>query len=124
MDVQQLREHIKAFLVTRHGFNELNEWNKYINEYIAAEQQQIALFIDEPNGNGRHGLIISGTLTIPALPPDPWPPYIIYTDGGATGNPGNGGWGFVITLNGKGEIFSDHNRSRIPNTTNQRMELT
>ena len=44
----------------------------------------------------------------------------IYTDGGASGNPGPGGWGAVLQ-------FGDHERELhggAPDTTNNRMELT
>lgn len=45
---------------------------------------------------------------------------IIYTDGGCFGNPGIGGWAFVIVEDGK----AVHTGSgAVPNTTNNRMEL-
>ncbi len=45
---------------------------------------------------------------------------VIYTDGGCHGNPGPGGWAFVIELDGE-----THERSgREDATTNNRMELT
>jgi ribonuclease HI len=45
----------------------------------------------------------------------------IYTDGGCSGNPGPGGWAFVI-LSG-GSIITEKNGGA-PETTNNRMELT
>lgn len=47
---------------------------------------------------------------------------IIYTDGGASGNPGKGGYGFVIVRNGQ-EVYSGHNIKPYEQVTNQRMEL-
>ena len=44
----------------------------------------------------------------------------IYTDGACSGNPGPGGWGYVIVENG--QIFS--NKGSENQTTNNRMELT
>ena len=44
----------------------------------------------------------------------------IYTDGACSGNPGPGGWGYVIVENG--QIFS--NKGSENPTTNNRMELT
>ncbi|MGL1891942.1 MAG: ribonuclease HI [Spirochaetaceae bacterium] len=44
----------------------------------------------------------------------------IYTDGGCTGNPGPGGWGSVIIIDGK-EIELSGGASE---TTNNKMELT
>ena len=44
----------------------------------------------------------------------------IYTDGACSGNPGPGGWGFVVIHNGNGESYSGGESS----TTNNRMELT
>ncbi len=44
----------------------------------------------------------------------------IYADGACKGNPGRGGWGAILTTNGKRkEIFGGE-----PATTNNRMELT
>jgi ribonuclease HI len=45
---------------------------------------------------------------------------IVYTDGGALGNPGPGGYGAVVTLGGSTREFSGGFRL----TTNNRMELT
>jgi ribonuclease HI len=45
----------------------------------------------------------------------------IYTDGGCSGNPGPGGWAFVI-LSGGGATLEKNGGD--PNTTNNRMELT
>lgn len=45
---------------------------------------------------------------------------ILYTDGACSGNPGPGGWGYVL-------IFGEHRREMsgyVPATTNNRMELT
>ena len=44
----------------------------------------------------------------------------IYTDGACSGNPGPGGWGYVIIENGK--LHSSHGNESL--TTNNRMELT
>ncbi|MBQ3648136.1 MAG: ribonuclease HI, partial [Spirochaetia bacterium] len=44
----------------------------------------------------------------------------VYTDGGCSGNPGPGGWAFVI-LSGGGKIMLSGGEQ---NTTNNRMELT
>ena len=44
----------------------------------------------------------------------------IYTDGACSGNPGPGGWGYVIVENGK-SYSSNGSESQ---TTNNRMELT
>lgn len=50
---------------------------------------------------------------------------LIYTDGGCSGNPGPGGWGFVIvegsSKNGEGEVIRSGGEEL---TTNNRMELT
>ena len=46
---------------------------------------------------------------------------IIYTDGGCSGNPGPGGWGFVIVDNSGEESIHSGGESI---TTNNRMELT
>jgi ribonuclease HI len=44
----------------------------------------------------------------------------IWTDGGCTGNPGPGGWAFVVRTGGHVEELSGFD----PGTTNNRMELT
>ncbi|MBL4693869.1 ribonuclease HI [Candidatus Gracilibacteria bacterium] len=44
----------------------------------------------------------------------------IYTDGSCIGNPGPGGWAFLILRNGKKFSFADSQ----PDTTNNRMEMT
>ncbi|OQY36417.1 MAG: ribonuclease HI [Spirochaetaceae bacterium 4572_7] len=44
----------------------------------------------------------------------------IYTDGGCTGNPGPGGWGAVLLVNGQEIELS----GGAPQTTNNQMELT
>ena len=44
----------------------------------------------------------------------------IYTDGASRGNPGPGGWGVVVTLEGKTTELG----GRDAHTTNNRMELT
>lgn len=43
----------------------------------------------------------------------------IYTDGACSGNPGPGGWGAILSFQGKNKELSGH----MPNTTNNRMEL-
>lgn len=45
---------------------------------------------------------------------------IIYTDGGCSGNPGPGGWAFVMRLPAHDEILGSGGEA---NTTNNRMEL-
>ncbi len=45
---------------------------------------------------------------------------IIYTDGSCLGNPGAGGWGALIMMNGREVVL----RGGEPNTTNNRMEMT
>jgi len=45
----------------------------------------------------------------------------VFTDGGATPNPGPGGWGYVYVRDG--QIVS-HKHGSSPDTTNNRMELT
>ena len=44
----------------------------------------------------------------------------IFTDGGCSGNPGPGGWGYVIIVDGQEKPVSGGN----PDTTNNRMEMT
>ena len=47
-------------------------------------------------------------------------PVRIYTDGACKGNPGPGGWGAVLQMDGEErELFGGE-----PQTTNNRMELT
>ncbi len=43
----------------------------------------------------------------------------IYTDGACSGNPGPGGWGYVLINDGK--LFSSSGSEKI--TTNNRMEM-
>jgi ribonuclease HI len=45
---------------------------------------------------------------------------IIYTDGGASPNPGAGGWAAILTSDGREKEL----KGGEPNTTNNRMELT
>lgn len=47
--------------------------------------------------------------------------YTIYTDGSCRGNPGRGGWGFVI-LRGEEKVYEGSGSIR--STSNNRMELT
>ena len=44
----------------------------------------------------------------------------IYTDGACSGNPGPGGWGAILSYNGREKELSGGEK----NTTNNRMELT
>ena len=44
----------------------------------------------------------------------------IFTDGGCSGNPGPGGWAYVMIIDGTDKPVSGGN----PDTTNNRMELT
>jgi ribonuclease HI len=46
----------------------------------------------------------------------------IYTDGGCSGNPGPGGWAFVLLAEGRDERIERNGGER--STTNNRMELT
>jgi ribonuclease HI len=49
----------------------------------------------------------------------------IYTDGGCSGNPGPGGWAYVIvTETFQGEKIAAQEQGGEKNTTNNRMELT
>jgi ribonuclease HI len=49
----------------------------------------------------------------------------IYTDGGCSGNPGPGGWAYVMVLNTfQGEKTIAQNHGAQENTTNNKMELT
>lgn len=45
--------------------------------------------------------------------------YIVYTDGACSGNPGAGGWAFLVLYKGKQKMFSGCKKD----TTNNRMEL-
>ncbi len=57
------------------------------------------------------------------MTPEPCPvPLVIYTDGGCRGNPGVGGWGFVLIHLPTGATLEE--RGGEPNTTNNRMELS
>jgi ribonuclease HI len=52
-------------------------------------------------------------------------PLKIYTDGGCSGNPGPGGWAFVIIMQTfQGEQIIAQNKGSQKNTTNNKMELT
>lgn len=44
---------------------------------------------------------------------------LLYTDGACSGNPGPGGWGCILSFNGKTKEMSGN----MPNTTNNRMEI-
>ena len=46
---------------------------------------------------------------------------VIYTDGGCSGNPGPGGWAFVISENGE---IREYKSGGDQSTTNNKMELT
>ena len=46
-------------------------------------------------------------------------PIVIYTDGACLGNPGPGGWGAVVFVNGKKTMLHGSQE----NTTNNRMEI-
>ncbi len=46
----------------------------------------------------------------------------LYTDGGCSGNPGPGGWAFVMRHPGSGKVIERSGAER--DTTNNRMELT
>ena len=49
----------------------------------------------------------------------------IYTDGGCSGNPGPGGWAYVMIQQPfQGEQIINQNKGGEKNTTNNRMELT
>lgn len=52
-------------------------------------------------------------------------PLKIYTDGGCSGNPGPGGWAYVMVLGTfQGEKIVAEQKGGEANTTNNRMELT
>ena len=46
---------------------------------------------------------------------------VIYTDGGCSGNPGPGGWAFVVSENGE---IREYKSGGDKSTTNNKMELT
>ena len=46
----------------------------------------------------------------------------LFTDGGCSGNPGPGGWGFVLRHLASGKEMEASGSA--PDTTNNRMELT
>ena len=48
--------------------------------------------------------------------------YTIYTDGACSGNPGPGGWGFVVVDNNNKKLLNKNGGEKL--TTNNRMELT
>jgi len=49
----------------------------------------------------------------------------IYTDGGCSGNPGPGGWAYIIVINTfQGERIAAEDKGSQRETTNNRMELT
>jgi len=49
----------------------------------------------------------------------------IFTDGGCSGNPGPGGWAYVMVLETfQGETIAARNKGAEKDTTNNRMELT
>jgi ribonuclease HI len=49
----------------------------------------------------------------------------IFTDGGCSGNPGPGGWAYVMVLETfQGEKIAAHEKGAEKETTNNRMELT
>ena len=51
--------------------------------------------------------------------------FMIYTDGGCSGNPGPGGWAYVmVTQTYQGEQIIAKNSGAEINTTNNKMELT
>src|SRR5262249_17390379 len=52
------------------------------------------------------------------------PTVTIYTDGGASPNPGPGGWGAVLLFDKDGNTDERELNGGKPNTTNNRMELT
>ena len=48
---------------------------------------------------------------------------IVYTDGGCSGNPGPGGWAYVIKMSGQDSLVQKGSAGD-PHTTNNKMELT
>ena len=46
---------------------------------------------------------------------------VIYTDGGCSGNPGPGGWAFVVSENG--EISIEVEETNLPPTTRWSLQL-
>ncbi|TWT92317.1 Ribonuclease H [Botrimarina colliarenosi] len=61
------------------------------------------------------------TLTTPPLQPDVPPLVHLYTDGGCSGNPGPGGWAFLLVHPSTGKKLEGSGGE--PHTTNNRMEL-
>lgn len=47
----------------------------------------------------------------------------IYTDGACSGNPGPGGWGFVVLGSGGLSMIEHEGSGYVDNTTNNRMEV-
>src|SRR5258708_16976411 len=58
------------------------------------------------------------------MQPSNAPQVTIYTDGGASPNPGPGGWGAVLLFDKDGKVHERELSGGEPNTTNNRMELT
>ena len=54
--------------------------------------------------------------------PDPLPEVLLFTDGACSGNPGPGGWAFVLRHPGSGKELVRSGGE--PESTNNRMELT
>ncbi|MCE9605927.1 MAG: ribonuclease HI [Planctomycetia bacterium] len=58
---------------------------------------------------------------MPAADADPKPEVILYTDGGCSGNPGPGGWAFILIHPASGKKIEQSGGEA--ETTNNRMEL-
>ncbi len=55
------------------------------------------------------------------MPTDPLPAVELYTDGGCSGNPGPGGWAFILKHPDTGKLLEQSGGEKM--TTNNRMEL-
>jgi ribonuclease HI len=59
--------------------------------------------------------------TPPSPNPSPKPHVLLFTDGACSGNPGPGGWGYILKHPASGSLREDSGGE--PDTTNNRMEL-
>jgi ribonuclease HI len=55
------------------------------------------------------------------MPPEPESEVTLYTDGGCSGNPGPGGWAYILVHPASGKTVEQSGGERV--TTNNRMEL-
>jgi ribonuclease HI len=59
---------------------------------------------------------------MPLLPKDETPEVVLFTDGACSGNPGPGGWGFILRHPATGKETEESGGEET--TTNNRMEIT